>query len=123
MNKLKVPILTEEYKIIVYIGTKEELIKQGSKYLNLDKETIKDFLDNRRGIAYDTLRAELNKDVIILIDGDYNYNDSVATIAHEASHAMDFIQAYLGISDSSGEIHAHGIASVLRHTLKELKIK
>jgi hypothetical protein len=121
MKKKIVPILTEEYKIVVYIGTPEELAKSGAKYLELDKDEMESLLSNQRGIAYDSLRAGLGKPPIIFIDGDQDYISAIATIAHEASHAMDYIQRYLGIDDRAGEIHGHGIASVLRHTLKLLK--
>lgn len=120
MKKEIVPILTEEYKIVVYIGTLKELTKHGAKYLNISRDEMKSLLTNQRGLTYDSLRAGIGKYPIIFINGDHDYISAIATIAHEASHAMDYIQRYLGIDDRAGEIHAHGVASVLRHTLKLL---
>ena len=123
MKKISVPILTEEYSIIVYIGTLQEIAEQGGLYLDLEKRIMDEMLKGKRGIAYNTFRAGINKDPIILIDGDHEYREAIATIAHEASHAMDYIQEYLGIDDRAGEVHAHGIASVMRHALTLLKPK
>ena len=114
MKRIKVPIFTEEYFIIVIIGSLEELKKAVKGKVDAK------YLDNKRGICLDTLRN--GEPPLILINGDYEYSHCISTIAHEASHAMDDIEDYLNIKDINGEFHAHGISSVLRHTLKYIKI-
>jgi hypothetical protein len=117
MKKITVPILTEEYKIVVFLGKKDDLIDASSKYLKKSKEEIKESFAGR-GIAFNCTKEELHP--LILVDADLDVYTGFATLAHEASHAMDFIQSHLGINDTSGELHAHGIASVMRHCLKTL---
>ena len=117
MRKIKVPILTEEYFVWVYLGSRDELIKGAAKYLDRDiKEVGESF--KGRGAAFNYIEDGLAP--LIIVRTDLDVYTAFSTLAHEASHAMDYIQSYLGINDGSGEVHAHGIASVMRHTLKDL---
>jgi len=118
MKTILVPILTEQYKIKVCIGSKKELIRFASKYLDKTKEDIEKFVNNNRGAAFNTFDMGLNIHPLIIINGDFPAGEAIATVAHEASHAMDYLQWALGIKDGSGEFHAHGIASVIRHASK-----
>ena len=122
MKKHIVPILTEQYKIVVLIGERKELVKVGAKYLRKTEQEVEKFFGQTmsRGCAIDTFSMGLLLHPLILVDGDFPANQSVGTLAHEASHCMDFITERLGIDDRSGEIQAHGIASVMRHCLKYL---
>lgn len=98
MKNIKVPIFTEEYKIEV--------------------EITKNIKDEFRGRAFNRLP---DKNPLIKINGDLSYYTALATLAHEASHAMDYIEEYLGLEDPSGEFHAHGIGAVMRIVGKSLK--
>lgn len=120
MKKIRVPILNSEYAVNVYIGKKEDLIKAGAKYTTYSPKTIKRDFENRRGIAYN-LFPDLNP--LILIDGDMNWYDSLASLAHEASHAIYFIEEYLGINDKGDEFRAHGISAIMRCVGKTFKLK
>lgn len=111
MKKIKIPILNSEYSVNVYIGKKAELIKEGAKYTTYSPKIIARELDNRRGLAYD-LFPDLNP--IILIDGDQAAYSAIATLAHESSHAISFIENYLGIKDTNDEFRAHGIGAIMR---------
>ena len=55
---------------------------------------------------------------LIVIDGDIPANHALATIAHEAAHALDYIIEFIGMDDRSGEFRAHGIAEIMRQTTK-----
>jgi|TARA_Y100000310_G_scaffold125845_2_gene124595 hypothetical protein len=112
MKKFTVPILTEEYKIHVAIGKKEEFKHYCRKYIG-----DKDFLEKNslRGLCI--YRKKTNECPLLLIDESFSYVDIVSTLAHEASHAMDYHTEYLSMDDESGEFNAHGIASVMRHCL------
>ena len=103
--KLKVPIFTENYFITVEI-TKGELPKRGE--------------GGYRGRAYNKFP---DNNPLIILSGDFPYSEALATVAHEASHCMDYIEDYLGLSDPSGEFHAHGIGAVMRAVGKLIKIK
>lgn len=120
MKKIRVPILNSEYAVNVYIGKKEDLIKAGAKYTTYSPKTIKRDFENRRGIAYN-LFPDLNP--LILIDGDMNWYDSLASLAHESSHAISFIEEYLGINDKGDEFRGHGIGAIMRCVGKTIKIK
>ena len=117
MRKIKVPILTEEYFIWAYLGERQELVKNAAKYLERDEKEVDEFFTGR-GAAINCIDEGLNP--LIMVKTDLDVYTGFATLAHEASHAMDYIQHYLGINDGSGEVHAHGIASVMRHCLKDL---
>lgn len=116
MKKIKVRIFTEEYFIEVRIGTREQILKSAAKYLGVSLQAIKNDFGNCRGRAWNGLDEVYgNKHPIIVVDGDYPAHVALATLAHEASHAMDFIASYVGMSTRErGEFHAHGIAAVMR---------
>lgn len=119
MKKVKVPILNSEYSVNVCVGNKAELIKEGAKYTTYSPKTIARDLDNRRGLAYD-LFPDL--DPIILIDGDQPAYSALATLAHESSHAVSFIENHLGIKDTNDEFRGHGIGAIMRAVGKTIKL-
>lgn len=114
VKKLKVPIFTEEYYITVFIGKRDELIKAAAKYTTYSPKTV-EFDFKGRGLTYNCF-PELHP--LILVDGDLPHTISIPTLAHEASHALDYIQEYLGMDDKSGEFRAHGISAILRAIYK-----
>lgn len=118
MRKITVPILTEEYKVVVLLGEKKDLIKPIARYGGLTEEQAKeDFIGC--GICFNFFSKNCHP--LIAVDTSLKVEIGLATLAHEASHAMNYIEDYLNLRDSGGEFHAHGIASVVRHCLKHLK--
>ena len=120
MIQITAPIFTEEYKIKVIIWTEEEIIKCLVKYW-IEEDTATLNTKRWRGSAYNTL-SSINKHPIIAINWDFDYTTSLATIAHEACHAMDYIMEFLWVEDHSWEFRAHWISSVMRHVLKKIDI-
>ncbi len=115
LNKLKVDIFTEEYKIIVYLGTKDQITKAVAKYLDCSVKSVASDFEGCRGRAWNALAdVYKNKNPVIAIDTDRPAHIALSTVAHEASHAMDFIEEYIGVNDLNGEFHAHGISAVMR---------
>jgi hypothetical protein len=113
--KLKVPIFTEEYSIIVVVGTPTQIFPIVAKHLDVSKRAVENDFGSCRGRAWDALDDVYgNKHPIIAIDGTYPPHVALATVAHEASHAMDFIERFIGLNDKNGEFHAHGISAVMR---------
>jgi Zn-dependent peptidase ImmA (M78 family) len=112
MKKFKIPIFTNEYSVIVYIGKRIDLVREGAKFTTYSPKTIERDFINRRGVTYD-LFANQNHP-LILIDGDMSAYDALATLAHEAVHAVRFIENYLGIKDSSDEFTGHGVGIIMR---------
>jgi hypothetical protein len=120
MKKKKIQILNNEYAVNVFIGKKDELIKEGAKYTTYSPKTIARELENRRGLSYN-LFPDL--DPVILIDGDLPAISALASLAHESSHALDFIAEFLGIDDKGGEFRAHGIGAIMRQVGELIKLK
>lgn len=116
MRTVKVSIFTEEYFIWVYFGSRKEIVEAGAKYVGQTvKRFNKDFL-NSRGQHLDYLGKGLYS--LIIVRTDLSKKVIRAVLAHEASHAMDSLQKYIGINDRNGEFKAHGIAAVMRQAGK-----
>jgi len=117
MKKYKVPLLTEEYFATVYIGSKKDLIAPIAKHLECSKQLAEQNFSTARGITYN-LYPDYNP--LICVDGDLPYYEALATLAHEASHVMEYLTQHIGIEDSSGEFRAHGVAAIMRIVGKDL---
>jgi hypothetical protein len=114
MKKYRIPIFTEEYAVNVVIGKRNEVIKELAKYTTYSPKTItKDF--NGRGICYNCYP---DKHPIIGIDEELNALTQIATIAHEAIHAIDYMMDCLGIDAKETEFRGHGVATILRNILR-----
>ena len=115
MIKKKIRVFTEEYRINVFIGTRDEIVSAAARYLKAQKKDIARQFGSCRGFAWNCLAFEENKrQPLIIVDGDLPEHIALATLAHEASHAMDYIASHISLNDRSGEFHAHGIAAVMR---------
>ena len=115
MKIFKVRIFTEEYSIVVYIGTKKQIISAAARFLNCSYKAVENDFGNCRGRAWNALDDVYgNKMPLMIVDGDMPVAQAMATVAHEASHCMDFIERYIGLNDVNGEFHAHGISAVMR---------
>lgn len=119
MKTFKVPIFTEEYKIEVAIGTTEELAKLVSKTcLGWDYEDAYARCRSSRGLAFNRLP---DMHPLIALDGELPWDQALATLPHEACHAVAYIMDFLGIKDENGgEFLGHGISAVMRHCFKNV---
>lgn len=120
-KKYKVPIFTEEYWVTVYIGDPETICNAAKKdhpfVLNLNNRT----LDGQRGQSYNTIP---DSNPFILVKGNLSKSDGIATIAHEAVHAVEYIYRYLGIKEEiASEFIAHGTSAILRAVLADMNKK
>jgi hypothetical protein len=104
-----VPIFTDEYAIRVCIGPRALVESRAAKYLGASAQKMHQQFDGNRGLAVNALP---DRDPIILVDGEMPRDQILATLAHEASHAMDYIGEHLAIRN--GEFHAHGLSVVMR---------
>lgn len=118
MKKIRVPIFTEEYAINVYIGKEDEMLKAASKYMKCSFNATKNQFEGNRGMAWNCF-PEWNP--LIGINGELPFRIALATLAHEACHAMDYIIEKIGINDRSGEFRCHGISAVMREVCKTFK--
>jgi len=115
MKRFKIPIFTEEYKVVVFVGKRDETIRSLARYCGMSKELVSDQWKGR-GVAF-LFSGEYP---VIAVDGDLPVPVCISVLAHEASHAMDSIADYIGIKDSSGEFKAHGVGAIMRLVLKDI---
>jgi hypothetical protein len=110
-KKIVIPILNDEYKVVVCWGSKNFVNKVGKDYGYKDNEvSIKD--DCRGRIWYE----ERLYPIIVLHKRPSNPTE-VGCLAHESFHAVNYIYHYIGESISGSEIFAHSIASIVRNVL------
>ena len=116
MKKFRISIFTEEYAVNVYIGNRDELIKNGAIYTTYSPKTIRgDF--NGRGICYNVYP---DKHPLVLVDGNLNFQIQLATLTHEAIHAVDYLMDYIKIDMKESEFRAHAVATILRTILNKI---
>lgn len=109
-----VPILNDEYKIYVYIGDMDLANKKISKYFGDTHDLIE---PNNRGKSI----YQRGLHPVIFVDGNLDYIQATATLAHEAIHAVTNIIDYINMnmSDwSTNEILAHSVSAVIRKCLR-----
>lgn len=112
LTYVRVPIFTEEYAIHVYLGEERRVVRAAEARARSKGCTLLGSLDGKRGIAWNCL-PEHNP--IIAVRTDLAPIDAIATLAHEAAHAMDYIANNIGIGpDERREFCAHGISAVVR---------
>jgi hypothetical protein len=116
LKKHRISIFTEEYAVNVVIGKRSEVIKALAGYTTYSPKTITKDFGNLRGIVYNVYP---DKHPIIGIDGDLNAITQIATIAHEAIHAIDYMMDYIGIDAKETEFRGHGVATILRTIFKK----
>lgn len=111
-KEIEVPILNDEYKVIVCFGddkvTKKVLKSWGHKI-----KTVKSELVDRRGVCF------YSKDChpVIVLPRFPKTSEEIGTLAHEAFHAVNNIfDKIQGFKDD--ETFAHSIGAVVRLVLK-----
>lgn len=111
-KQIEVPIFTEEYKVIIFIGTKESMLEPTVEYTDLEEEYVEERLTRCRGNAW--YRSDLHP--LITLNGELDWQTAMATMAHEACHAMDWISDFIQVDDRNGEFKAHGVGAIMRAT-------
>ena len=114
MKMFRVQVFTEEYAVNLYIGTREECIKEAAKYTTLSPKTLERNFSGR-GLTYNLYP---DKHPLLMIDGDMPAQVALATIAHEAIHAIDYMMEHIGIDTKESEFRAHGVSVILRTVFK-----
>jgi len=111
-KKIIVPILNDEYKVIVCWGNDVEVGKV-LKYHGHKPEDTKSSLLGNRGVCF------YSKDChpVIALPSKPKTPEQIGTLAHEAVHAVEDI--FLKISQPiGGELFAHSVGAVVRGVLK-----
>jgi len=114
MKKYTIPIFTEEYCVNVIMGTRKQIVKELAKYTGYAEKTIeRDFIG--RGIFYNMFP---DMHPVIAVDSDLKVNIGIATLAHEAIHAVRATEEYLGMDDRNDEFLAHAVSTIIRKSIK-----
>lgn len=105
---ITVPILNDEYKVVVCIDTPENGYKKVLKYYDNDTDYIKkDELRNCRGKCF----FWTDRQVFIWVDS--RLKTKYSTLAHEACHAVKHIFDFIG-ERSIDEVFAHSVGAIVR---------
>lgn len=112
MKEIIIPIINNEYKVIVCWGNSKQIEKVLNDWGHKRDDTRSQLTD-RRGICF------YAKDChpIIALPHRPKTPAEIGTLAHEASHAVMNIFEKLG-EESSDEVFAHSVGAVVRETLK-----
>ncbi len=108
-----IPIMNSEYHVRVYIGSiKSAVTLAREKYKWVKNLTIEEF-EGCRGKAFNTLP---DGHVFVVIDGDMEPHEIMGTLAHEASHAVDYIMCFTSITDD--EFRGHSVGAIVREVMQ-----
>lgn len=110
-NEIVIPILNDEYKVIVCWGT-PKIIAKVLKSWHYPKEDVTSSLMDMRGVCYYNPQCH----PVIALPDKPKTAQQIGTLAHEAVHAIENI--YQKISEvPSGELFAHSVGAVVRKVL------
>ena len=115
-NELRIPILNDEYVTIVTWGTYTEVAKVLKKYYYIkdDLELMAEsFYGKLRGVCFH--REGLMP--VLCLPCFPSDPDEIATLAHEACHAIEYIFGCINATDE--EIFAHSVAAIVRKVLEK----
>lgn len=110
MTEIVVPIVGNDYKIIVAWGTKPALEKiiRSWGYYNYE------VLEMGRGVCL----MSASSHPIVLLDHAPDNPEYIGTLAHEVYHAVDHIFDFIK-EDSRDEMFAHCMSAVVRTVLEK----
>lgn len=116
IKEIVVPILNNEYKVVVCFGPSAELEKVLKRRGFPDYARIAPCLDQNRGMTF--VRDDCHP--VIALPQIPKLPDHIGTLAHEAAHAVEHICSFIN-APFTGELAAHSIGAIVRESLKALK--
>ncbi len=111
-NSIVVPILNNEYKVIVCFGTPEQVKKVLHQWGHTAPISLG--VENRRGICYHTNGCH----PIIALPRKPKTAQEIGTLAHEAVHAVGYIFQMIE-QNSAEEVYAHSVGAIVRTVLNK----
>ena len=111
---IRIPILNDEYKVIVCWGSDKFCTSVGKKYHY--KNTKVTLFEDNRGMTW----KERGNFPIIVIHGYPKQPWEFGTLAHEAYHAVKYIMRDIGETEAD-EFIGHSIGVIVRMVLAEAK--
>lgn len=115
-----VPILNDEYSVVVVIED-IQTVKNVMRYCNYPKNNqtidfINSSVEGRDGFTLLNPRCH----PIIWLKKSPTDADSISTLAHEATHAINDIFKKLEETPEAEEFYAHSVAAIIRKTLENI---
>lgn len=113
-----VPILNDEYKVVVVISSDHNHIWRILKSWGNDeitKEEVAESMHNRRGCCFYHERCH----PVIVVPG-VDTPEEIGTLAHEATHAIFNIFGKID-ERSYDEVFAHSVGAIMRVILAKVK--
>lgn len=111
-REIVIPILNDEYKVIVIFGDPKQISKT-LKDWNHDERVTGGNVEDRRGVCFYTKGCH----PVIAMPRKPKTPAEYGTLAHESVHAVEYI--FESISEHRvGELFAHSVGAVVRGVLK-----
>jgi len=118
MEWLKIPILNNEYYVIVCVGQPKEVMKFTRKHFEDKEIPEKEFTDDTRGKSF----SRKGYPPLLYIKLKSSDTDFFGTLAHEAVHAVQNIWEIIG-EENHGEVFAYSVGAIVRETARFIKKK
>lgn len=112
MKEMVIPILNDEYKVIVCFGGNKVIKKVLHRWGHKPSDILLD-MSGRRGICYHTNGCH----PVICMPRKPKTASEIGTLAHEAIHAVGYIFRMIE-QDSAEEIYAHSVSAIVRKVMK-----
>lgn len=112
MKEIEIPILNDEYKVIVCFGSPKKVEKVLKSWGHKPEDTKSSLLGNRGVCFYSE-----TKHPIIALPNKPKTAVEIGTLAHEAVHAIEDIFNKIN-QPLNGELFAHSVGAVVRGVLK-----
>jgi hypothetical protein len=113
-QELIIPILNDEYKVIVTYGNPDKIAKVLKAWGHQEHAAMGNAKDNsRRGVCFYTKGCH----PVIAMPRKPKTPTEIGTLAHESVHAIEYI--FEAISQPmGGELFAHSVGAIVRGVLK-----
>ena len=113
VTEMVIPLLNNEYKVIVCFGGVKEIRKTLTSWHYPIDFDIESDLINMRGRTY----SKKGCHPVILLPKKPKTAEEIGTLAHEATHAVDWIFNSIGETHTE-EVYAHCVGAIVRGVLK-----
>jgi hypothetical protein len=112
VKEIVISILNNEYKTIVCWGTEKEIAGVLKRWHYPPGEYANLGSDEGRCMSHSDLQP------VIILKRQPRTPDSIGTLAHEATHAIEAIFRDIG-EKPTGEVFAHSVGAIVRETLQQ----
>lgn len=113
MKEKIIPILNNEYKVVVCWGSPKQVEKVLKSWGHNVEDSLSSLINNSRGLTYYNNTCV----PVIALRRKPKTREEIGTLAHEACHAIENIFGKIS-EPLGGEVFAHSVGAVVREGLK-----